>query len=71
MKKIILFFGMAMLCGKIAAAENINLQELDSQARMERPNTNSIMFRRNAEQYKQLSEDEKTCLLYTSDAADE
>ena len=44
MKKAILFLGMALFCGKIAAAENINLQELDSQARMERPNTNSIMF---------------------------
>lgn len=69
MKKAILFWGMAMLCGKIAAAENINLQELDSQARMERPNTNSIMFRRNAEQYKQLSADEKTDIANRREAA--
>ncbi len=42
-----------------AYAENVNLKELDSQARAEQPNTNSIMFRRNAEQYRQLSEEEK------------
>lgn len=59
MKKLVLMLGI--LCGFAgsAMAQEMNLQELDSQARMERPNTNSIMFRRNADQYRQLSDDEK------------
>lgn len=59
MKKLVLMLGI--LCGFAgsAMAQEMNLQKLDSQARMERPNTNSIMFRRNADQYRQLSDDEK------------
>ena len=59
MKKLVLMLGI--LCGFAgsAMAQEMNLQELDSQARMERPNTNSIMFRRNSDQYRQLSDDEK------------
>ena len=59
MKKFFLAAGVAWFGFIPAWAENVDLQELDSQARMERPNTNSIMFRRNAEQYRQLSEAEK------------
>ena len=59
MKKIILFSGLFLLIGNVASAEDLNLQDIDSQARMERPNTNSIMFRRNADQYRQLSDEEK------------
>ena len=59
MKKIFLAAGVAWFCSMPVWAENVDLKELDSQARMERPNTNSIMFRRNAEQYRQLSDAER------------
>ena len=59
MKKLVLT--LSILGGLVgsAFAQEMNLQDLDSQARMERPNTNSIMFRRNADQYRQLSDEEK------------
>lgn len=59
MKKIILWFGVVLFYSLSLHAEEINLQEIDSQARAERPNTNSIMFRRNAEMYRQLSDEER------------
>lgn len=59
MKKI--FFLTALMFFPITAvyAANIDLKELDTESRSSRPNTNSIMFRRNAEQYRQLSDEEK------------
>ena len=59
MKKLVLLSSFVLFFGFTAQAENIDLQEIDNQARMDRPNTNSIMFRRNAEQYRQLSDEER------------
>lgn len=59
MQKIILFSGLFLSICNLSFAADLNLQNIDSQTRIERPNTNSIMFRRNAEQYRQLSEEEK------------
>lgn len=59
MKKLVLLSSFVLFLGFTAQAENIDLQEIDNQARMDRPNTNSIMFRRNAEQYRQLSDEER------------
>lgn len=59
MKRFVLFCAAMFMPVFGTYAENLNLKELDSQARAEQPNTNSIMFRRNAEQYRQLSDEEK------------
>ena len=59
MKKLVLLSSFVLFLGFTAQAENIDLQEIDNQARMDRPNTNSIMIRRNAEQYRQLSDAER------------
>lgn len=59
MKKLVLTLSILGGLAGSAFAQEMNLQDLDSQARMERPNTNSIMFRRNADQYRQLSDEEK------------
>lgn len=59
MKKIIFFFATFLLCTPSAKSADVDLQRLDSASRMEQPNSNSIMFRRNAEQYQQLSDEQR------------
>lgn len=59
MKKTVLLAGLILLFGSTANAEDNMLREIDAEARMQNPNTNSLMFRRNAEQYRQLSDAEK------------
>lgn len=58
MKKII-FFATFLLCVSSANAAGIDVNKLDSVARMEQSKSNSLMFRRNAEQYQQLSDEQK------------
>ena len=59
MKKTIILFATVLLGVSAAKAEDVNLRELDAESRISQPNTNSIMFRQNAEQYKMLSDDQK------------
>ena len=59
MKKIIILFATVLFGVSAAKAEDVDLRELDAESRMSQPNTNSIMFRQNAEQYKMLSDDQK------------
>lgn len=59
MKKIAIISALAIFFSHTALAADVNLQELDSQSRMQNPNTNSIMFRRNAEQYRRLSDEDR------------
>ncbi|MBR1904466.1 MAG: hypothetical protein IJ824_04750, partial [Alphaproteobacteria bacterium] len=62
MKKYALLIGLgaAILPMMAASAANVDLQALDADSRaVIDPTNNSIMFRRNAEQYRQLSDEEK------------
>lgn len=59
MKKTFLVITFFLLSLSAALAAEVNFRELDEQSRMSRPSSNSIMFRRNAEQYRQLSDEEK------------
>lgn len=59
MKKFIFFFTAFLLSVQSATAADIDLQGLDSASRMEKPGSNSIMFRRNAEMYNQLTDEQK------------
>ncbi|MBQ8481215.1 MAG: peptidylprolyl isomerase [Alphaproteobacteria bacterium] len=59
MKKFIFFFTAFLLSAQSVAAADIDLQEIDAASRMEKPNSNSIMFRRNAEMYQQLTDEQK------------
>ncbi|MBR1841096.1 MAG: SurA N-terminal domain-containing protein [Alphaproteobacteria bacterium] len=59
MKKTILLLATFLLMISSAQSEDINLQQLDTDSRASQPNSNSLMFRRNADQYRQLSEEEK------------
>lgn len=59
MKKIILITTALLLCAPNVWAEDVDLQQIDSATRAAQPNTNSLMFRRNAEQYKMLTDEEK------------
>lgn len=59
MKKFILLTTAFFLFCNTGYAEENMLREIDAEARFQNPNTNSIMFRRNAEQYRQLSDAEK------------
>jgi parvulin-like peptidyl-prolyl isomerase len=59
MKKYALLVSAILLYGSAAAAADLNLRSLDTDTRSATPNSNSIMFRRNADQYRQLTPDEK------------
>ncbi len=59
MKKYALLVSTILLYGSAALAADLNLRSLDTDTRSATPNSNSIMFRRNAEQYRQLTPDEK------------
>ncbi len=59
MKKSIIFFAAFLMCISTLRAEDVILKEIDAESRASNPNTNSIMFRHNAEQYKMLSDDQK------------
>ena len=55
MKKYTLLFGIILLCSSTAMAADLDLRNLDSDTRSMAPNSNSIMFKQNAEQYRQLT----------------
>ncbi len=60
MKKILLLIFCAFFINPpVTNAEDMDLQEMDSQARAQSPASGSILFRRNAEEYRQLSDAEK------------
>jgi len=59
MKKYILLTTSVLLLSTQVYAQGVDLKEIDTLSRSAAPNSNSIMFRQNAEQYKQLSDDEK------------
>lgn len=59
MKNFSVFFIATFLSVTLAFAEDLNLQHLDTSSRVSQPNSNSIMFRRNADQYRQLSDEDK------------
>ena len=59
MIKNILLTTLFLLYSSITHSSNIDMKTLDAQSRVQSPNTNSIMFRRNAEQYKMLSDKDK------------
>ncbi len=59
MKKLSLYLFATLLFSLPVSAEKIDFDSIDMQSRASKPNTNSIMFRRNAEQYRQLSDEEK------------
>lgn len=59
MKKFNILLVTAILLSVPAYAENMDAQQLDTSSRISQPNSNSIMFRRNAEQYRQLSDKER------------
>jgi len=59
MKKAFILAGIIFFFSEFLHAEENVLQQIDEESRFQNPNTNSIMFRRNAEQYRQLSDAEK------------
>lgn len=59
MKKISLLLAVILFMAAPAQSEDINLQQLDTDSRASQPNSNSLMFRRNADQYRQLSDEDK------------
>lgn len=59
MKTYLLFIGTFLLISPSVMAAEMDLQQLDTEARMNQPASNSLMFRRNAEQYNQLSDEQK------------
>ncbi len=60
MKKVLLIIFMAILYQISAVqAEDVDLQQLDTEARTQSPATGSLLFKRNAEEYRQLSDAEK------------
>lgn len=69
MKKYILWMSVICLWGSLAQAEEINLQELDNFSRSGSPNSNSLMFKQNASQYRQLSPEEKAEIERQREAA--
>ena len=60
MKKALLFV-LCLLTINIfeAKAEDVDLQQIDEEARSQSPASGSLLFRRNAEEYRQLSDVEK------------
>lgn len=59
MNKLTLFVGTFALYATVAGAADVDLKGLDKASRMEQPGSNSLMFRRNAEMYQQLTDDQK------------
>jgi parvulin-like peptidyl-prolyl isomerase len=59
MKKIPLYTALILGYAVAVNAAEVNVGGLDTEVRSQRPNTNSVMFRRNAEQYRRLSDEEK------------
>ena len=52
MKRTIILLATVLFGISAAKAEDVDLRELDTESRVSQPNTNSIMFPQNAEQYK-------------------
>ncbi len=69
MKKYVLLMSIICLWSVSSSAEEINLKELDSYSRTSAPNSNSLMFKQNADQYKQLSPAEKAEIERQREAA--
>ena len=59
MKKIIIYIAAFLTAVSYAKAEDVDLKRLDAETRAARPDTNSIMYRQNAEQYKMLTDEQK------------
>ena len=59
MKKTIIYIAAFLTAIAYAKAENLDLKQLDAESRASQPNTNSIMYRQNAEQYKMLDDEQK------------
>lgn len=59
MKKLTLLLICSTFCFSVAHAADIDLQLLDEESRAEQPSNNSIMFRHNADQYRQLTDEQK------------
>ena len=59
MKKSIFLLSTFLLFAQSVSAAEVDVKELDSASRMNQPNTNSLMFRRNSEQFRQLSDEER------------
>lgn len=59
MKKTIIYIAAFLTAIAYANAEDLDLKRLDADSRASQPNTNSIMYRQNAEQYKMLDEEQK------------
>lgn len=59
MIKITLLIALFLLYSPTIQSSSIDMKNLDAQSRAQAPNTNSIMFRKNAEQYKMLSDKDK------------
>lgn len=59
MKKIIIYIAAFLTVVSYAKAEDVDLKRLDAETRAARPDTNSIMYRQNAEQYKMLTDEQK------------
>ena len=58
MKKTTLLITTFLLLTPNVWAQDVDVHEIDSETRSQ-PNTNSLMFRRNAEQYRMLSDEQK------------
>lgn len=59
MKKTIIYIAAFLTAIAYANAEDLDLKRLDADSRASQPNTNSIMYRQNAEQYKMLDDEQK------------
>jgi len=59
MKKFLFFFATFLLYAQSVKAADVDVRGLDAASRMENTRSNSLMFRRNAEQYQQLSKEQK------------
>lgn len=69
MKKILITVAIIMLSASYTQAADIDLQQIDNQTRAAQPNSNSIMFRRNADEYNRLSDSEKAEIEQQREAA--
>ena len=58
MKKTTLLITTFLLLTPNVWAQDVDVHGIDSETRSQ-PNTNSLMFRRNAEQYRMLSDEQK------------
>lgn len=71
MIKNILLITLFLLYSPTTQSSNIDMKNLDAQSRAQAPNTNSIMFRKNAEQYKMLSDKDKAEIAASREKARE